>query len=45
VALRKEQREQLESKHCENRAMVRKVRPITDITSTALGREEMAVHL
>jgi hypothetical protein len=37
--LRREQREWLESKHC------KKVRPITDITSTALGKEEMAVTM
>jgi hypothetical protein len=35
----------LESNHCENGATGRKVRPITDITSTALEKEEMAVHL
>jgi hypothetical protein len=37
--------EQLESNHRENRAMGRKVKLITAITSTDLGREEMAVHL
>jgi hypothetical protein len=43
AVLRREQWEQFESKHHENRATGRKVRPITDVTSTALGREEMAV--
>jgi hypothetical protein len=43
MALRAEQREWLLSNHHENQAMGRKVRPSTDITSTALGKEEMAV--
>jgi hypothetical protein len=45
MALRRERREQLESKHRENPATWKKVRPITDVTSTALGKEEMAVRL
>jgi hypothetical protein len=45
AALRCEQREQLESNFRENRAKGRKVRPITDVTSTALRKEEMAVRL
>jgi hypothetical protein len=45
VALRSEQREQLESKHRANRSTGRKVRPSTDVASTALGKEEMAVRL
>jgi hypothetical protein len=45
AALRREQQEQLESSHCENRTTGRKVRPIKDFTSTDFGREEMAVHL
>jgi hypothetical protein len=44
VALRREQWEQLESKHREKRVMRRRVRPMTDVTSTALGREEMTGH-
>jgi hypothetical protein len=35
VAWRREQREQLEIKHRENRATSRKVRPLADVTSTA----------
>jgi hypothetical protein len=45
VAIRRAQQEHLESKHFENQAMGRKVRPITDVTSTAFGREEMLVHM
>jgi hypothetical protein len=33
------------AKIAKSRATVRKVRPITDVVSTALGREEMAVCL
>jgi hypothetical protein len=32
-----------EGKHHENRVTGRKVRPITDVTSTALRKEEMAI--
>jgi hypothetical protein len=39
VALRREQRKRLESKHIENRATGRKVRPSTEVASTALGKE------
>jgi hypothetical protein len=45
AALRREQQEMLESKHRVNRAMGRKVRSITDVTNTALGKEEMAIRL
>jgi hypothetical protein len=45
VALRREELEHLESKNRENRATWKKVIPTTDVTSTALGREEMAVRL
>jgi hypothetical protein len=40
AVLRREQGEQFESKHHENRATGRKARPITDVTSAALGRED-----
>jgi hypothetical protein len=43
--LKGEQWEWLENNHCENQAMGRKVRPITDVTSTVLGKEEMAGRL
>jgi hypothetical protein len=33
-----EQRELLERSHCENRAMGGKVRPVTDVTCTPLGK-------
>jgi hypothetical protein len=36
-------REELESKHCANQAAGRKVRPIIDVTSTALRKKETAV--
>jgi hypothetical protein len=39
------QQERLERNHHENRATGRKVRPITDVTSTAFRKEEMAVCL
>jgi hypothetical protein len=39
------QREQLESNNHEKQATRRKVRPITDVTNTALRREEMVIHL
>jgi hypothetical protein len=45
AALRREQQEQLESNHREKWATERKVRPITDVTSTALRGEEMAARL
>jgi hypothetical protein len=45
VALKSDQREQLECKHLTNRATGRKVRPNTDVASTALGKEELAVRL
>jgi hypothetical protein len=45
AALRREQREQLWSNHRENRATGRKMKPITDVTSIALGKEDMAVRL
>jgi hypothetical protein len=38
ATLRREQREQLESKQRENRTMGRKMRPSTDVASTALGK-------
>jgi hypothetical protein len=38
-ALRREQREQLESSYRGNRAKGRKARPTIDVTSTALGKE------
>jgi hypothetical protein len=38
-------REQFEGNHHENQALGRKVTPSTDVTSTALGKEELAVHL
>jgi hypothetical protein len=43
--LKREAQDQLESKHRANQATRRKVRPITDVASTALGKEEMAVCL
>jgi hypothetical protein len=43
--LRREQQEKLESKHHANQATRREVIPITDVRSTALGREEMVEHL
>jgi hypothetical protein len=45
TALRREKWEHLESNNCQIRALRRKVRPTTDVTSTALGRDEMAVRL
>jgi hypothetical protein len=45
MALRREQQERLERSHHENRATGRNVRPITDVTNTALEKEEMMVHL
>jgi hypothetical protein len=46
AALRREQREQLESNLRENRAMGKEgKRSIKDITSIALGKEETAVGL
>jgi hypothetical protein len=45
VALSRDQWEQLESNLHENRAMGKKVRWITDVTSIALRKEEMAVCL
>jgi hypothetical protein len=43
AALRREQQEQLKSKQHENRATGGKMRPITDVTSTALRGEEVVV--
>jgi hypothetical protein len=40
MALSREQQEQLESKHHANRDKERKVRPIIDVTSTALRKLE-----
>jgi hypothetical protein len=45
AALRREQQELLERSQRENNARGRKLRSITDITSTALGKEEMVVSL
>jgi hypothetical protein len=44
-ALLREQWEWLESKHYENWATGRKVRPITDIAHTALRKEKMMICL
>jgi hypothetical protein len=41
AALRRERRERLESKHRVNRATRWEVRPITDVHSTVLGKEEI----
>jgi hypothetical protein len=40
TAVRREQQEQLESKHDEKASNRRKVRLITDITSTAFGKKK-----
>jgi hypothetical protein len=45
VALRREQWEQLERNHHAYQARGRKVRPITDVTSPVLRKEEIEVHL
>jgi hypothetical protein len=44
-ALKEGTEEQFQSNHCENHASGKRVRPITDVISTALGKEEMTVHL
>jgi hypothetical protein len=44
-SLERKQQKQLESNPLRTEPRWRKVRPITDITSTALTKEEMAVHL
>jgi hypothetical protein len=41
AALSREQSEQLESNHHANQARGRKVKPITDVTSMILGKEEI----
>jgi hypothetical protein len=43
--LRREKRERLENERHENKAKGRKVIRVTDISSTVLGKEEMAVRL
>jgi hypothetical protein len=40
AALKREQRDQLLSNPAKSESRERKVRPITDVTSTALGKEE-----
>jgi hypothetical protein len=45
AALRREQREQFERNHRKNRATGKKVRLITDVTSTALGKKEMVTPI
>jgi hypothetical protein len=45
VALKKEQQEWLERNTAKSQATGRKVRSFTDVASTALGKEEMAVRL
>jgi hypothetical protein len=45
AALKREQRERLESNHSDKLTTGRKVRRSTDVASTVLGKEEMAVHL
>jgi hypothetical protein len=45
AALRRGRREQLESNHRKKWATARKARPIADVTSIALGKEETAVCL
>jgi hypothetical protein len=45
VALRREQWKQLERNHHANQARGRKVRPIADVTSPVLRKEEIEVHL
>jgi hypothetical protein len=45
LVLRKEQLEQLERNHREDQATKRKARLVTDVTSTALKIEEIALRL